>query len=142
MEIFWIYLITRLDEMKDFLGTGQGFFGVFFVLSVVAYAIFRFTTKTLKASEVDAADYDDKVAYRGKKVTVRGMWIFGILFGLFAIPNMLLPTTRDALVIAGGYGLTEAVKSEKFQTMFSKSTIVATSWLDEKLNPPKDEKKK
>jgi len=49
---------------------------------------------------------------------------------------MLLPTTRDAIVIAGGYGLVEAVKNERVQRLFSKSAQVASQWLDEQLNGP------
>ncbi len=146
MELFLIYLVTRLTELKSGLGTILVATGILLTIAVVVRLFNEFfTSAETKDRPVEDQSHDrDVFIYHGiRRTTRRGLWMFAPVFVVTLFINMLLPTTRDAVVIAGGYGLVEAVKNERVQRLFSKSAQVASQWLDEQLNgESKDEAKK
>lgn len=149
MELFLIYLVTRLTDFKEAIDSVADVAGVMLVLTIVVRVLNEFITEpqdrekakaleTDKANEVPASDgnYESSLFfYLGiRRTTKRGLWMFTPVFLVCFVVNLLLPTTRDAVVIAGGYGVVEAVQNEKFQQLFAKSAKVATQWLEVQLN--------
>ena len=135
MELFIIYLITRLTDFKSALTCLSIVMGI---LTAMALAIRLFnefcTTYSIKDRAAKNIENKETFVYLGvKRSSTRGLWWFTPVFVLVFSLNIILPTTRDALVIAGGYGLTEAVKNEKVQKLFTKSAQVASSWLERQL---------
>lgn len=137
MELFVIYAVTRLTELKEGLWGITLVSGILLALTVVL----RLGNELFTSAEVsqrppeDASDDRDVFLYQGiRRSTKRGLWWFAPVFLVFFSINLFLPTTRDAVVIAGGYGLVEAVKNERVQKLFTKSAAVASHWLDEQLN--------
>jgi hypothetical protein len=138
MELFVIYLLTRLTDIKSGLSSVTFWMGVAVVLCLVARLINEHTTKVDmrddKRETNEELPKDIYVYRRIKAITGRGLKMFVPVFVFAFVMNLFVPTTRDAIVIAGGYGLTEAVKNERVQRLFNKSTAVASKWLDEQLN--------
>lgn len=58
---------------------------------------------------------------------------FSIALVLIGSVHLVIPTTRDAAIIASSYGLTKAVQNPAVQKAFEKSTLIVETWLD-KLN--------
>ena len=145
MEIFLIYVITRLTELKGTLGLITFWAGFLVALAFLAAVLNEFLTEpdTKKAEVKEGEEPEGNVYfYRGiRKVSRRGLWFFTPVFLIAFTVNLFLPSTRDALVIAGGYGLMEAVSNERVQRLFGKSAQVAQQWLDSKLNDTADAKK-
>lgn len=145
MELFLIFLITRLTEFKEAL---TWVFVVSGILAVVALAGHvaneAFTEEKVKKQPAeDAATDADVYLYQGsRRVTAAGFKRFLPIFIVAFVMNLFLPNTRDAVVIAGGYGLVEAVKNERVQRLFGKSANVASQWLDEQLNGDKKDTKR
>lgn len=137
MELFLIYVVTRLTELKDGLHSVAWLAGIFLLLTIALRLLNElFTEADTKDRPVeDAKDSRDVFLYQGiRRTTKRGLWFFTPVFMLVFIVNLFVPTTRDAVVIAGGYGLVEAVKNERVQRLFTKSASVASQWLDAQLN--------
>lgn len=145
MEIFLIYVVTRLTELKGALGLISFWSGFLVALAFLAAVLNEFLTEpdTKKVEIKDGETPEANVYYyQGvRKVSRRGLWFFTPVFVIVFTVNLFLPTTRDALVIAGGYGLMEAVSNERVQRLFGKSAQVAQQWLDSKLNDTGDAKK-
>jgi hypothetical protein len=144
MELFFIFLITRLTDLK---GALTWLFVVSGILAVAALAG-RVATESFTEAKVkdrpaeDASTDGDVYIYQGaRRVTSGGFKVFLPVFILAFVVNLFLPNTRDAVVIAGGYGLVEAVKNERVQRLFGKSANVASQWLDEQLNGEKKDLK-
>lgn len=138
MELFLIYLVTRLSELKGALASIEVLAGILLLMTVLLRVGNEFLTNpsTREASPEEDRMTTDVFMYQGiKRSTKRGLWIFTPVFVLCFVANLLLPTTRDAVVIAGGYGLVEAVKNERVQQWFNKSARIASQWLDAQLNP-------
>lgn len=145
MELFLLYVITRLTELKDALGDIEVLSGLLLTLVIIGRIgnelLTDGATKTRPAT--DGETNTDVFFYHGiRRTTSRGLKMFLPVFLVAFILNMFLPTTRDAVVIAGGYGLVEAVKNERVQRLFSKSANVASQWLDEQLNGEEKDGKK
>lgn len=137
MELFLLYVITRLTELKDALGSIEVVSGLLLTLVIIGRIGNELLTDgaTKTRPVTDGETNGDVFFYHGiRRTTGRGMKMFLPVFLVAFILNMFLPTTRDAVVIAGGYGLVEAVKNERVQRLFSKSANVASQWLDEQLN--------
>lgn len=144
MELFLIYLVTRLTDLKDGLSGIATVSGILLGLTLALRMLSEFLTEAnIKDAPLEEQTHNKDVAlYQGiRRSTKRGLWMFAPVFVLALVINMFLPTTRDAVVIAGGYGLVEAVKNERVQTLFSKSAQVASKWLDEQLNDEPAESK-
>lgn len=141
MELFLIYLVTRLSDLKEGLHGISILAGVLLGAVLAARVLNEFVTST-EVKEKAAVETDPKKAlstdvfvYLGiRRSTKRGLWFFTPVFVLVFCINLFLPTTRDAVVIAGGYGLVEAVKNERVQRLFAKSAKVASQWLEAQLN--------
>lgn len=141
MELFLIYLVTRLTELKSGLGSIIIVAGILVGLALAFRLLNEFLTNAEtkdKPAEEAATDLDVFVYQGVRRTSRKGLLLFTPVFVVAIFMNMLLPTTRDAIVIAGGYGLVEAVKNERVQRLFSKSAQVASQWLDEQLNGPAD----
>ncbi len=137
MELFLIYVVTRLTELKEGLHDIAWIAGIFLLLTIVLrLATELFTEAETKDKPAEEAKTDrDVFVYQGiRRTTKRGLWFFTPVFMLVFVVNLFVPTTRDAVVIAGGYGLVEAVKNERVQRLFTKSASVASQWLDAQLN--------
>ena len=137
MELFLIYLITRLTDFKSGLSVVIWVSGILLlVVLALRVASELFTSAADKQKAAEEGEHEANVfIYRGlRRTTRRGLWMFTPVFLVAFGINMLLPTTRDALIIAGGYGLVEAVKNERVQRFFNKSAQVASTWLDDQLN--------
>lgn len=137
MELFLIYIITRLTDLKDALDSVVTLSGIFLTAIIVARLVNTFFTP-VSVKERAASDEEPDLnvyIFRGvEQSTRRGIRLFAPLFVAVLVVNLFLPTTKDAVVIAGGYGLVEAVKNERVQVLFAKSAKVAGIWLDEQLN--------
>lgn len=137
MELFAIYLISRLTEFKASLSTISQVSATL-LLACLAARLFAECGTSAAVKQQAAKDpepSEDTFQYLGvRRVSQRGVKLFGPIFVLSFMLNMFIPTTRDAVAIAGGYGLVEAVKNETVQRLFGKSTKVASQWLDEQLN--------
>jgi len=145
MELFLIYLITRLTDIKGALSWVVGVSGVLLAVTLVVYALNEVLTEAkVKAREADEGSTDGELyMYKGaQRVTKAGLRRFVPIFVVAFTLNLFLPNTRDAVVIAGGYGLVEAVKNERVQRLFGKSATVASQWLDEQLNGEKKKETK
>jgi len=144
MELFFIFLITRLTDLK---GALTWVFVISGILAVAALAgrIANEAFTEAKDKEQPAEGGQPKggaYLYQGaRRVTGAGFKCFLPVFIVTFTLNLFLPNTRDAVVIAGGYGLVEAVKNERVQRLFGKSANVASQWLDEQLNGEKKETK-
>jgi hypothetical protein len=139
MEMFLIYVVTRLTDFKDMLSTVSLYAGILLGAAFVLRLVNEFFTSPEtkdNASKVEGEVTNAPVfVYLGiRRTTKRGMWWFAPVFVLTFGLNMLLPTTRDAVMIAGGYGIVEAVKNERVQQLFAKSAKVTSQWLDAQLN--------
>lgn len=137
MELFLLYVITRLTELKDALGSIEVVSGLLLTLVIIGRIGNELLTDgaTKTRPVTDGETNGDVFFYHGiRRTTGRGLKMFLPVFVVVFMLNMFLPTTRDAVVIAGGYGLVEAVKNERVQRLFSKSANVASQWLDEQLN--------
>jgi hypothetical protein len=137
MELFLIYLVTRLTDLKDGLHSIEICAGLLVAAAVVARLVNEFFTDAAIKDKVAAGHTDNKDAYYYlgvQRTSKHGLKLFLPVFVVAFVLNLFLPTTRDAVVIAGGYGLVEAVKNERVQRLFTKSTNVASQWLDEQLN--------
>ena len=113
-EVFWLYLLTRLDVINT-----VGF--VIALLSGMSYVmgtIFSF----------DA--YDDKIP----KMLLSWKWVFFVSSLLL----VLVPNQKQMMFIISGTGLLEIAKSDDAQRIGGKSVQVFEKYLDEML---KDEKK-
>lgn len=113
-EVFWLYLLTRLDVINTILVIGS-IFGIF-ALSLGFIFLFD--------------DYTNKT---GNKL-LSYKWIF-IPFMVLAV---LIPTKNQMLFIISGTGLLEIAKSDDAHRIGGKSVQVFEKYLDELL---KDEKK-
>lgn len=139
MELFLIYLVTRLTELKSGLDSIILVSGALLCAALAFRLLNEFLTdaKVKDTLAAEAESNSDVFLYQGvRRTSRRGLMLFTPVFVVAVFFNMLLPTTRDAIVIAGGYGLVEAVKNERVQRLFSKSAQVASQWLDEQLNGP------
>lgn len=144
MELFLIFLITRLTDLKSALTWVFVVAGILAVAALVArVANEAFTEAKYKEPPAEDAPPDGQVyLYQGaRRVTSAGFKRFLPIFIVAFVLNLFLPNTRDAVVIAGGYGLVEAVKNERVQRLFGKSANVASQWLDEQLNGEEKEAK-
>lgn len=127
MDSFWtLYWITRLDT-------------IIFTMNVFAWifvgSTFLFTLSALIiAGEMD----DEETATKAAKVAKASALLFVIIMGV----KMFIPSKEDAVVIAAGVGITEAVKSETAQRLASKSVGVIEQWLDKQAKADDNEQTK
>lgn len=133
MELFWLYVITRLSGFKEALSDVSLLSGAMLAACIFFYFVAKLRT----------CDTERKIFITAGILNQcrKGLWILVPLFFLSSSLNMLLPSTRDGIMVAGAYGVTEAVKNERVQQVFSKSAKVASQWLDAQLNPPDDKGK-
>lgn len=52
------------------------------------------------------------------------------MFAVCCSTNILIPSQKDAMFIAGGVAVIEAAKSDTAQRLASKSIVAIESWLD------------
>ncbi|KWU19201.1 hypothetical protein [Burkholderia cenocepacia] len=136
MELFLIYFVTRLTELKSHLDVLSVVTGVLLTAVIIVYAANEFfTTPKDKDAEPTSHKGDSSVfLYQGiRRSSRRSLRYLIPFFAVSFVLNMLLPSSKDAIAIAGGYGLVEAVKNDTVQRLFHKSSQVATSWLDAQL---------
>ena len=133
MELFVIYFITRLTELKGAFDVVTVVSGVLMLASITGALINEFATDIADkdAEPVTHTGNGNVFMYQGfRRSSRRSLRYLIPIFVVSFTANILLPTSRDAVTIAGGYGLVEAVKSDRVQRLFHKSSQVATSWLD------------
>lgn len=111
-DLFLLYLLTRLNEIKCVLSTVSLTAGVIFGGVALMYGI------TAMAGDHDVSD---------KAKTA--MWIWKPLVASLLL-NTLLPTQQDVMFIAGGSAVLEAAKSDTAQRVASKSVQVVEKYLD------------
>jgi hypothetical protein len=107
--------------------------GVLMLASIIGALINEFATDIADkdAEPVTHTGNGNVFMYQGVRRSSRRSLRYLIpIFVVSFTANILLPTSRDAVTLAGGYGLVEAVKSDRVQRLFHKSSQVATSWLD------------
>lgn len=137
MELFLIYLVTRLTELKDYLTLISVVSGTILAAAIVMWFVNEFSTSAEHkvAPLSDSSSKHETALYLGYRRLFRRSSRYLIpLFAVSFICNALIPTSRDAITIAGGYGLVAAVKNERVQRLFQKSTQVATQWVDSELD--------
>ena len=117
---FWLYLLTRLDEFKNF----------FLGISVVTGLGF---TLTLVFSFII-------IDCLGMDVCKRMLKWLGAVFLCAELICTLIPTKKDAMFIAGGVGVIEAARSATAQRIASKSVGVIERFLDDMNAKTKDAK--
>ena len=113
-EVFWLYLLTRLDAINTILVMGS-------ILGLMVLSLgFAFS-------------FDEYSAKTGNRL-LSYKWVF-IPFMVLAV---LIPTKNQMLFIISGTGLLEIAKSDEAHRIGGKSVQVFEKYLDELL---KDEKK-
>jgi len=124
MDIFLLYLWTRLDALNM----------VFALMATVM------TLSALVASGIyiSASLDEDEFALKVKPILVKNLWLAGILLTV----SVLLPTQKDAAIIAGGWAVKQVATSEGAQQLSSKTFALINGKLDEELAKlqPKEEK--
>lgn len=115
-EVFWLYLLTRLDVIN-----GVGF--VVALLSGMAYVMGIILS-------YDDMNTDD----RPTKMLLSWKWVFFVSSLLL----VLVPNQKQMMFIISGTGLLEIAKSDDAQRIAGKSAATFEKYLDEML---KDEKK-
>jgi len=123
MESLWIlYWITRLDTLIQTLSWVQGLAGALFL----ALGFLRIVSSDLEVEE--------------KALAKKWMPVFATVFILTSATKPFIPSKEDAMLIAAGVGITEAVKSETAQRLASKSVAVVEKWLDEQTKDKQEKK--
>jgi hypothetical protein len=133
MELVVIYFVTRLTALKGALDVITVVSCVLMLASIIGALINEFATDIADkdAEPVTHTGNGNVFMYQGfRRSSRRSLRYLIPIFVVSFMANILLPTSRDAVTIAGGYGLVEAVKSDRVQRLFHKSSQVATSWLD------------
>ena len=111
-DLFLLYLLTRLNELKCVLT----------IVSLVAGVLFGLVALLYGAT---AAAGDDESSNTFKKF----LWLWKPLT-ISLLLNTLLPTQQDVMFIAGGSAVLEAAKSDTAQRVASKSVQVVEKYLD------------
>lgn len=105
-NVFWLYLITRLDAVNSFAA----------VITFVLFSAGGFAVLYGLSESVDEARKLGKNLLTGAVVA--------------ALICAATPTKSDAMFIAGGAAVIEASKSETAQRIASKSVEAVERWLD------------
>jgi hypothetical protein len=113
-EIFWLYLLTRLDGISCLLG-------ITLVLGLCAYGAFILVWTC-----------------EGTPAKYKGIVPLWKVLAIVAVLGVLVPTKKDVAFILAGTGVLEAAKTYTAQRIAGKSVTVVEKYLDELL---KEEKK-
>ena len=109
MDIFLLYLFTRLDALHDAAITVVVFGGMACLFLVMAVHIFE------------------------EKSCMKWAWRTGYLAVAAAFLAIAVPTQKDALFILAGVGVLEVAKADATKRIASKSVQVIEQFLDERL---------
>ena len=116
-EIFWLYLVTRLDSVNCLLT-------LFLVLGTTAYGCFIFVWTC-----------------EGTPAKYKGLVPLWKVLAVVAVLGVLIPTRKDVAFILAGTGVIEAAKTDTAQRIAGKSVSVVEKYLDELLKKEEEEKK-
>lgn len=116
-EVFWLYLLTRLDGINTIMAVGS-IIGLIVLTLGFTFSLFSFDEGSVETG-------NRLLSYK---------WFF-IPFMVLAV---LIPTKNQMLFIISGTGLLEIAKSDEAHRIGGKSVQVFERYLDELL---KDEKK-
>jgi hypothetical protein len=118
--IFWLYLATRLDAIHGMFHGMMPLAGGALVIICFAGALF---------SDFDITRKDNLWYYLR-------WWRRGLIamFCIGAIGTALVPTKKDAMIIAGGVGVIEASKAVAGSEIAKKSVAIIEKWLQEQLD--------
>jgi hypothetical protein len=116
-DLFWLYLLTRLDAIKA-LGIALAVvLGIVALISIIAAA----------------ESYEDDM---GKAVSRAKKAVFGLFIVLGFVA--LIPSTSSAMFILGGAAVLDAAKSEPARRIAGKSIQFIERFLDEQLKKAKE----
>lgn len=120
-DMFFLYLITRLDAIKDVITLFLIVGGTVYAAGLLWFAI----------SYVE--NFGDEEVQGLKQ------YLFWSLIPLifFAFVQVAIPSKKDAMFIAGGSAVLEAAKSDTAQRVASKSVQMVEKYLDEQLKGEK-----
>ena len=113
MSYFIIYLITMLSAVKGAFIFITAILGFAFIVSAIALC--------------DFPTLESRVAW-GKRAKT---YFFSFIFSGFL--TFLIPTTNQALIIAGGGATVEVLQSEQAKEIGGKSLKLLNQLLDERL---------
>jgi hypothetical protein len=119
-DLFWLYLLTRLDAFKMFWMAGAVVFGVIAIFSLICC--------------LDSCDDEEtaKNVSRAKKALAVAFTTLGIC--------VLIPSTSSAMFILGGATVLDAARSEPARRIAGKSVEFIERFLDEQLKKSKEGK--
>lgn len=122
MELFYLYLWTRLDVLQE---SAKGFAVLITILLImgIAASLIGYGTSHKGSNDYEFAD---KIMKSCLKVLLP-ISIFLIL------TTILLPTKKDAAVIAGGWVILKAAESEQGREIGSKLLTIIKGKLDEQI---------
>lgn len=129
MDIFLLYLWTRLDVIE-----GASFFASIVIAIGLLYSVINFLVNN------DMIDYGEKykqAAAAFKSLTIR-------LTKYLLIPLaclVLIPSQKDATIIAGGWAVKQIATSDKAQQISTKTFDLINGKLDEELSKLKKDSK-
>lgn len=113
-EIWWLYLLTRLDNISCMLT-------LFLIIGGIAYAVFIFVW-----------------VCEGRPDEYKGLVPLWKMFAITTVFITLIPNKNDVAFILAGTGIIETAKSDTAQRLAGKSVSIFEKYLDELL---KEEKK-
>lgn len=124
MDYIWLlWLITRLDEIKNFVG---GFGSFCAIAMIVCVAVWFFASVVLP----DINNGQTKEQENASKKSLNFIYLFITLMVLSQLVKALIPSKEDALYIAGGAAVIEAAQSDTAKRLASKSVKVVEDYLD------------
>lgn len=127
MEYAWLlYWVTRLDAAHSFLDFLMAFMTFTFIMSWIIYGI-------------GLSDTIGELEVWSKRMHLRYTLIAPLVF--VSVLSVFIPTKRDAILIAAGVGVVEAVKGIQTSTLVGKSAELLEAWIESELSELTEPKK-
>lgn len=139
-----IYWITRLDELRKFLG-GLGDRSCFMVAIILVVTVVLVLVSTLAGNgnyEMFSGMSDEKfekLQQRMRTIAKRGLWIALIFFMLVHVCSIAKALTPSSKEMAAIMVIPRVANSESIQNMGQEIVDLAQEWLHE-LHPKKSQK--
>lgn len=123
MELFWLYLILKLDAMQSTL---------VFILVIATLALIFWTIGALCTQ--DECREKNRIPF----IKLR-YWVCYVMGGIILT---LMPTSKDATILAAGYGILEVTKTDTAKRLASKSVDLIEQFLEKHAQKIMEEKVK
>ena len=135
-EVFWLYIITRLNSISGVAFT-IGLIGT--IIMVIAGVVWLASTPDPRYTK-DSQEHD--LRYQNNAIKIMQFWyVVFIAWSLY----ILTPQKDDALFIISGTGLIEIAKSDTAKSIANKSVQIVEKYLDsieDKVDSKPEEQKK